>query len=152
MHLVQQKRFKAKTKKRHGAALVEAAIVLPILFTIILGVVEFGRGMMVGQMTVTAARMGARRSIIDGSTNADVEEKVQEFLGNSTGVAPGDVEVEIAITPDPANTTVGNEVANAEVGDMVSVTVRVPFDKVSWINGMFLSGTKLTGSAVMRHE
>lgn len=149
-----QRNLQSSTRKprRRGAALVEAAIVLPLLFTIILGIVEFGRGMMVGQMTVTAARMGARRSVIDGSTNADVEQKVQDFLGNSAGVDAGDVEVLITITPDPGNTTVGNEVGNAEVGDMINVTVRVPFDKVSWINGAFLTGTKLTGQAVMRHE
>ena len=151
MQLIRTKTLPLK-KRRRGAALVEAAIVLPILFTVILGIVEFGRGMMVGQMTVTAARMGARRSIIDGSTNTDVEQRVQEFLGDSTGVTPSDVEVDITITPDPSNTTVGNEVGNAEVGDMIHVTVRVPFDKVSWLNGIFLTGTKLTGHAVMRHE
>ena len=41
---------------RRGAALVEMALVLPIFFGVVLGIVEFGRAMMVSQMVTNAAR------------------------------------------------------------------------------------------------
>lgn len=148
--MIQLKR--ANSKKRRGAALVEAAIVLPILFVIILGIIEFGRGMMVAQMVVTAARTGVRSAVIDGATNADVTTQVQTFLADATGATATDIDVDITITPGPESITTGNEVANSEAGDMIALQVSLPFDQVSWLNGVFLKGTNLKGSAVMRHE
>src|SRR5690606_33312307 len=64
-------------KQRRGAALVEAALVLPVFVGVTLGIVEFGRAMMIGQLVTNAAREGARLAIIEGSTNSDVEASVR---------------------------------------------------------------------------
>ena len=123
------------------------AFVAPIFFMVILGIVEFGRAFMVAQLITNSARDGARKSCVSGSSNSTVTASINTFL-QSTGIDPADVT--ITITVDNANAA--NEVANAVAGDECSVTVLVPFDKVSYVNGSFLNGKNLVGKCVMRHE
>ncbi len=139
-------------RKRCGAVLVEAAVVLPILLMLVLGIVEFGRGMMVVQLLTNGAREGARRAVLDGSTNNTVENHVKLLLSNSIGCSAGDLNVAVTLTPDPANSTTGNEVANAQTGDLVEVEVTVDYDKVGYVAGSFLSGRTLRARTTMRHE
>lgn len=139
-------------KHRRGAAMVEAAMVLPIFFLAIVGIIEFGRGMMVSQLVTNASREAARRSVLDGSTNLTVEQYIQDKLSASIGTSGTDVNVTISITPDPANSTSGNELVNAQPYDLVTVNVSVPFDKVSFFTGRFLAGKSLSAETTMRHE
>lgn len=139
-------------KRRRGAALVEAAVVLPLFLLIVLGIIEFGRAMMVTQLITNGAREGARRSVLDGSTNAIVEAHVKSFLSGAASVTDADITVEVTLTPDVGNTTTGNEVGDAMPGDMVNVVVSIPYDKVSYLAGGFLSGKMLSAKTSMRHE
>lgn len=132
--------------------MVEAAMVLPIFFLAILGIVEFGRGMMVSQLVTNASREAARRSVLDGSTNAIVEDYIQDKLSVSIGTSTSDVTVAITITPDPANNTTGNELINAQPYDLITVKVSVPYDKVSFFTGRYLAGKDLSAETTMRHE
>ena len=141
----------AKTSRR-GTALVEMALLLPIFFMVTLGIVEFGRAMMVGQLITNAAREGARLGIIDGSANADVVSSIQSFLLESANIQSADITINITVTPYEGNPDPGNEVANARPRDLVSVYVAVPFSKVSYITGDYLEGKTLSGRSAMRHE
>lgn len=138
--------------RRKGAALVEAAVVLPIFVLLTLAVIEFGRGMMVAQLITTGARLGARDGIIEGNANADVIATVKEWVAGSTNVTKDDVTVSVVLTPHPSNSTTGTEILNAEAGDLVTVSVSIPFDKVSFGVSKFLKGKSVSGEATMRHE
>ncbi len=138
--------------RRSGVALVEMAVVLPIFFMVVLGIVEFGRAMMVGQMVTNAAREATRLAIIDGSTNSSVETWVKDFLEDSISAHPSDVTVAITVVPAAGNPDPLNEVGNASPRDLVTVKVEVPFDKVSYIPGDYLNGKKLSAQSSMRHE
>jgi Flp pilus assembly protein TadG len=46
--------------------LVEMALVLPVFMMVLLGIVEFGRAMMVSQLLANASREGARLAIVEG--------------------------------------------------------------------------------------
>ena len=142
----------AKNKRRRGAALVEMAMVLPIFITVTLGIVEFGRAMMVAQLVTNAAREGARLGCLDGTTNAEVTQTISDFLVTATSVAPGDITVVITVTPAIGNPNPNNQVASALVRDQVNVRVEIPFDKVSFVTGSYLTGSNLVGDATMRHE
>jgi Flp pilus assembly protein TadG len=144
--------LKTANTSRRGTALVEMALLLPIFVMVTLGIVEFGRAMMVGQLITNAAREGARLGIIDGSTNADVRISIESFLLQSTNIQAQDLTITITVTPAEGNPDPGNEVANAQPRDLVSVDVSVPFDKVSYITGDYLKGKTLTGRSAMRHE
>lgn len=146
------KQLMNKRHNRRGAAIVEMALVLPIFFGVVLGIVEFGRAMMVSQMVTNAAREATRLAIIDGSTNNDVETWVEDFLNDSINVAAADVSVTITVDPAPGNDDPNDVLADAQARDLVTVNVSVPFDKVSYVPGSYLNGKNLSAQSSMRHE
>ena len=116
-------------KSERGAAIVEFALVLPVLVMLIFGIVEFGRGYN-AKVTVThAAREGARVLALTADPNA-----AEAAAKNAaTSLDPNDVTVTAsACTP----------------GTPASVTVQFPFTyDVPLVGG----GTKtLTSTGVMR--
>ena len=138
--------------RRRGVAVVEMAFVLPVFFMVVMGIVEFGRAMMVGQLVTNAARHGARLAIVEGSTNTEVETAVEDFLLESVGVSAGNVTVTITVTPAPGNNDPGNNLAAAQSKDLCKVQVQVPYDQVSYIPASYLGGKLLKGFSTMRHE
>lgn len=146
------RRLTSLTQDRRGTALVEMALVLPIFVAVTLGIVEFGRAMMVGQLVTNAAREGARLAIIDGSTNQDVEDYIEDFLAESAGIQSADLTVTITVAPAEGNPNPNNQVAAALPRDLVTVFISVPFNKVSYVAGNYLNGKTLSGRSAMRHE
>jgi Flp pilus assembly protein TadG len=126
---------------RRGAAVVEFAVLAPLLFLLIFGMIEYGRMVMVQQLITNASREGARVAILDGMTNADVIDAVQEKLGSAVPCLDSDV------VTDPADIT------TAIGGASVTVSVGVNFADVSWLPEAFwLGGKRLTASSAMRRE
>lgn len=125
--------------QRRGAAVVEFALVAPIFFMLVLGIIEVGRAMMVQQILVNASRVGARRAAMLFSNQAAVIDAVDDYLD---GVS---IHGETAtITPDPSSATAGSE---------LTVTVSVPYSSVTWLPAAkFMAGKTLTSSSVMRKE
>ena len=144
-------RLRPQTDRR-GAALVEAAFILPIMFMVTLGIIEFGRAMMVAQMVTTAAREGARVGIMSGKSNTDVEASINAMMEGGVNVSTDKYTTTITITPAEGNPSPGNECANANTGDIVTVVVQIPFENVSYLRPDWLKGSKLTGKCAMRHE
>ena len=122
--------------------MVEFAIVAPLFFLLIFGMIEYGRMVMVQQVITNASREGARRAILDNATLAEVETTVENYL-SSASIDPEVVEV----TVDP------NPPSNAGYREPVTVQVSVAFADVSWIPAPFyLGGTQLSASTVMSRE
>lgn len=138
--------------ERRGTAMVEMALVLPIFFAVTLGIVEFGRAMMVGQLVTNAAREATRLAILDGTTNAEVQNWIQTFMLDSVNVNSGDLTITITVTPAPGNPDPGNQLSSAQPRDLCAVKIEVPFDKVSYVAGDYLNGKYLVGQSTMRHE
>jgi len=127
-------------RNRQGVAAVEFAVVAPLFFLLILGMIEFGRMIMVQQVITNGSREGARVAVLDGATTTEVTNAVQAYLTNSA--VNGAV---VAVTPNPPS--------SAGYGEPVTVTVSVPFNQVSWLpSPMFLGGNTLVASTVMRRE
>src|SRR5688572_19641791 len=126
-------------RNRRGAAAVEFAVVAPVLFLMVFGMIEYGRAVMVQQVMVNAAREGARSGVLDGATATDVEDRVVDYLvGGGISSASTD-----HVTIDPADP------ASAGFGDPVTVTVTIPFNQVSWLGTpMYLNNRSLTATAV----
>lgn len=141
-----------KSKVRRGAAVVEMALTVPVFLLILLGIFEFGRGMMVGNLVTSAARAGARRAILELASNTDVEQTVRTFCQETLGMSGGDVNVAITVDTAPGNDPAGNEVGLAQSGDRCRVSVSVPFDKVSYMAPKWLSGKSVTGQCSMEKE
>jgi Flp pilus assembly protein TadG len=131
--------------------LVEAAILLPLLIMMAMGIIEFGRATAVSQSVTQAAREGARVAIRDGATNTQVASVVREYLQTTLALDPADVAVLITVTAADGNPNPNNEVANANSRDLCSVEVSVSFDNVGYAPGHFLKGRDLVGQCAMRH-
>ena len=126
--------------RRRGAAVVEFAVVAPLFFLLIFGIIEFGRMVMVQQVLTNASREGARRAVVESASSAEVETYVNDYLSNAsvTGAT-------ITITP--------SDLSSAGFGDAVTVTVSIPFDSVSWTaSAFYLQGTDLEASSMMQAE
>ncbi len=133
-------------KHRRGAAAVEFAIVAPLFFLLIMGMIEIGRGVMVQQIITNASREGARLAVLPGSTTAEVNTRIDDIL-NASGISGATTQIldEDGSVLDPQN---------AGYGDVIRVVITVPFSEVSWLPGAdkYLAGTDLTATTVMRGE
>ena len=67
-------------RNERGAALIEAAITIPIILLIAVGIFEFGRAYQTWQVLTNAAREGARQAILIDKTDADVQATVQNYM------------------------------------------------------------------------
>jgi Flp pilus assembly protein TadG len=70
-----------QVRSRKGQALAEFAIILPVVFLLIAGIIEFGRAWNIKQAVTDAAREGARYTVIvDTRTTGEVESLVRQRL------------------------------------------------------------------------
>jgi Flp pilus assembly protein TadG len=72
------KRFRSQK----GAALLEAAVTIPLILLIAVGIFEFGRAYQTWQVLTNAAREGARLAVINGTTDTDVTTTVRNYMQN----------------------------------------------------------------------
>ena len=135
--------FNPNRKQRCGVTAVEFAIIAPILFLIILGTIEIGRGFMVQHLLTNAARQGCRAGVLEGKTNSDVTTAVNASLA------------QLGISSEVITVAVNDVTANASssvAGDEITVIVSVPVTSVSWVpTAKFLSGT-ISGQYTLRRE
>lgn len=135
-----QIRLPRRPKRVRGAAAVEFAVVSPVLFLLIFGMLDVGRAVMVQNLMTNAARDGARTAILSDATASDVAAQVEKYLAESS--VPG---VTVTVSPNP--------LSSAAIGDPVTVTAQVPFDNVSWLpSSWFFKGVTLDATVVMRRE
>jgi Flp pilus assembly protein TadG len=129
-------------KQRRGAAAVEFAVVAPVFFLLVFGMIEYGRMVMVQQIVTNAAREGTRTAVLDGATTSSTQTAAINAMaaGNITIAASN-----VTVSPNPPSL--------AEYGDDVTVTVSVPFSQVSWLpSPMYLGSKTMTASTTMRRE
>jgi Flp pilus assembly protein TadG len=144
MRLVTHRPQKQGRSERRGIAVVEFAVVASLLFMLVLGIIEFGRAMMVLEMLNNAARNGARIGSLNGSATSDVNTAVTNALA---GAGFSGVTTSVQVNGADADATA------AVTGDAVSVSVKVPYNNVTWLpSSMFLSGKTLGSYVVMRRE
>jgi Flp pilus assembly protein TadG len=88
-----------RLKTERGAALLEAAITVPIILLISVGIFEFGRAYQTGQVLTNASREGARLAVIPGSTDAQVRARVNDYLsgGGLSTLANGNIVLNRAV-------------------------------------------------------
>ena len=88
-----------RMRSEKGAALIEAAITVPVILLISVGIFEFGRAYQTWQVLTNAAREGARMAVITASTDADVTARVRNYMqaGSLPNYATANVTVQRSI-------------------------------------------------------
>jgi Flp pilus assembly protein TadG len=122
---------------------VEFALVAPVFFLTVLGVIELGRGLMLRHMLTNAARQGCRVGILPQNGNTEIQTAANKTL-TPLGIKSDTVTVQV-------NDGTG-DAKNAKSDDEVTVIVSVPVSSISWVPvPKYLSGT-LTGQYTLRKE
>jgi Flp pilus assembly protein TadG len=126
-------------RNRSGVAVVEFAIVAPVFVLFVLGMIEVARGLMIQEVVINAAREGARAAVVDTSTSSSVTSTVQTYLT-------------AANVPTTA-ATITVTIPATRYNNYATVTVAVPYSKVSWVPvPKFLGSVTLTATSTMRCE
>jgi len=135
-----EKMCRSCRKRRRGAAVVEFAVVAPVFFLLVFGMIEYGRMVMVQQIMTNASREGARLAVLDGVATGDVVSSVDGYLAGA------------GITGASVSVTTNAPVA-PDFAESMTVTVGIPFNQVSWLpSPMFLNGYQMSATSTMRRE
>ena len=133
--------------KQSGTAIVEAAIVLSLLFFMIFGIVECARFMQVQQALTDAAREGARFGVAPTRQTAtlpgasEIDSAVQNFL-QSAGISGG------TVTVTPVTIVTGTVTTQ-----FTNIRVELPYSLLTALRGWFgVFEVTLSGEALMRNE
>jgi Flp pilus assembly protein TadG len=129
---------------RRGAAAVEFALVAPLLFMLVLGIIEIGRGLMMTNMLTNAARVGCRTGILPDKSSSDVQAAVTNYL-NALGVTTESISVEV--------NDVAADAGSAKGLDEITVIVSIAVNDVTWVpKAQYLAGKTLTVQFTMPKE
>jgi hypothetical protein len=153
-------RLRLRNGKR-GAALVEFAIVAPLLFLIVLGIIEFGVIMMHQLTLVQVAREGSRAASL-GRPVAQIEERIT----NTAGALPNHDELQIDLSystdegvtyPFVLGDAGGGSENGAPPGSLIKVTLDWPHHFLtgnffSWLPRAQDDVFPLRAEVVMRRE
>jgi Flp pilus assembly protein TadG len=130
-------------RRRRGVSVTEFAVISPVLFLVLLGIMEIGRGLMVVHLLNDASMAGCRVGIIEGKSTANIKSVVVAAL-TSTGVSGDTVTVQV--------NDGSSDASSAGVGDEITVIAQVPISSISWVPGAkYLKGS-LQGQYTMRRE
>ncbi|MCA8988687.1 MAG: pilus assembly protein [Planctomycetaceae bacterium] len=122
---------------RSGAALVEFAMTVPIVFTFFFAAFDICRYSMLKHTAEQAAFEGARRASIPGASAADASAAAQSEV-DKIGLK------NVTITVNP--TTIKNSTED------VTVTVEVPLESNSWVPVKVLTGGIIKRSCKLSRE
>lgn len=136
------RRRSRKQHKRSGVATIEFAIILPALIALTIGTMDLCSLMFLRETAVLAAYEGARRGVGRGRTNADVIDRVTEFLDERNVQHDGGGAVTIS----------GSGFDGAQTLEHVTVTVNVPAAGNLLIPSAMFDGMMIEASVTMRKE
>jgi len=139
-------RYRRRSRKR-GAAIIEFAVVCPLLCAILFGIIEYGHLFLVQQTLTNAAREGCRMVVLQTSTSpySDATARIGQILD-----AVGIEEDEYSLT-----------ISDADTNGQMSIEISVAYDDVTITGALptkFLGGTgdcgerSLRGRCTMRKE
>jgi Flp pilus assembly protein TadG len=132
-------RRRQQTSNRRGIATVEFAIIAPLFFLLVLGCIELGRALMVQQILTNSSRAGARNAVTLSGTVASAIAASADFAEGASVAG-----IDVTVSPNPET---------AAAGQMITVTVSVPYADVTWVPApWFMGGKTLSATSVMRKE
>jgi Flp pilus assembly protein TadG len=129
-----------RRQDRRGVSAVEFACVAPFLATLVLGMMEIGRGLMVKEILSDAAQKGCRTAALPGKSNTDVQNDVANIMSDNkvTGFT-----VTILVNGAAADVSTANRF------DQISVKVGVPVSQVFWTTTFFLTTQMVESETVV---
>ena len=138
-------------RSERGASVVEFAIVAPLLFLLLFGIIDFGWAFSQNLDVKPAAREGARLAAVNEAQGADPGARLDALIAlvreRSTELADEDTQVYVTFADGPADANSTSQ----DIGDSVIICVRHPLRSLPGATSTFLSGD-LQSKAVIRME
>ena len=144
--------MKKRMRSERGAALVEAAMIMPMIMLLSVGIFEFGRAYQTWEVLTNAAREGARIAVLDGTSDADIRSRVNQYLGVGGLASQPDGNITIDHTVDFTGDPTGPK------GSLVQISYPFDFMVLNPVAKLVVSGSTLGApitmhaSALMRNE
>lgn len=107
-------RKKNRRSSRRGGAVVELALVMPVLFVLIYGSIEASNLLYLQQAITETAYDGALRASRPGATDADVHAEIEALL-EARGITPALIEVGDSV----------NLIEDVPAGEIFTVFIKV---------------------------
>ena len=143
----QQRATGMRRARRRAAAATELALVLPVFILLLVGILEFGRAVMVQQILVNGARETARRAILPGAVHSEVMTAANTYYTNASIPSTGR-----SIVLRGPNSTALTSFSSIRSGDAITSEVSIPYNNVSLGLGMWLKNKSMTARVTMRKE
>ena len=124
-----------RARGERGAALVEFALVLPLLMLFVFGVIEFGGTYNDYISLRNGVREGARLAVVNDQSGGNIVAETKQRIGL-----------------DATQTKVAVSLSGSQVGDSVTVCASYPAYNVTGIMKPFLGNRTLTSRVTMRLE
>jgi hypothetical protein len=123
--------------------------------TIVMGIIECGRLMMVEEVTVNATREGARLSTLSGATigsssstgSSEVTYRVLSFL-TAANIPTSSVTVTVT---DLDNSGI-SDLTSASTGDRIQVQTSMPYTSVALFPPWFFGNATISSTSIMMKE
>jgi Flp pilus assembly protein TadG len=160
--------------RRRGAAAVEFAFVIPVVITMVFGMIELGRGYLVQHILTETARRACRFGVAlqssqvpaaySGNWNGYVLDNIVTPVLNQNGISGTTTNFYVTAwgTTDNLATDTSADMSTASgpqysgnvynPGSEVSVVITVPTSNVSWGVNRYLIGGTLKGQYTLRKE
>jgi Flp pilus assembly protein TadG len=151
-------------RKRRGAAVVEFALVLPLLCMIFYGMSEVCRAIMAKATLTDAVRKGCRTGIQRDKGNTDIFNDVVNVMRDNgydvtkfnppppgTSAGPSNIgSVTITVT-DPSGTILDDSLG-APMNSQVSVQVSIPVSSVLWVSWGFFPNSSIESDTLVMYK
>lgn len=139
-----------------GASLLETAIIIPILFMFVFGLVEFGRYITLTSEVTNASREAARYAVTTGAgtglepryADCDGMRNAAKEFGVTSGITDGQI---VLVYDEGPSTSIflacsGSSVDSGSIqtGDRIVVTITVPFEPIAPLVETFFGPTDIT--------
>jgi Flp pilus assembly protein TadG len=154
-----------RNRNRPGASIVEFAVIAPVMFVILFGIIEVGRALMVMHLLSEVARESARYAVVTEGSN-DSTTNLQTYasgrlsaFGLTTTNTPvvyvnDSSSTDLSAASGPTQQTGSSNFGKYSKGSEVTVQVQVNFSEVTWMPfaDFLLGGAKLTGQYTLRRD
>lgn len=142
---------------RRGAAAVELAIASPVLVLLLLGTLDLGQFVNMGEVISNTSRVTARKAARSSSlTNLTIREAAIDYLDNHfPHVDRTRLETATTVTVKNGSGTALTDAQLEDVvrsGDQMIVTVSFDFAQIRWVGGglPFLNNSTLSATTTIR--
>lgn len=150
-----RKRVNRRKHERTGGAVVEAALVLPVLIVLTLGVIDIAQYISLAQVVCNASRESARvASRAETDSISEIEAAAKQYFADlfpQLSSETLDAAIQIVVSDTAGNTI--TDLSAVESGTQLSAYLKFDFQTIRWLDGIdYWSGSADQATTVFRKE